>query len=85
MLRVTIAEANGRIEELVSRAEAGDEVVLLRQGRDIARLVPVTGSPDMGARRRALQALRDASKKALPGPTAERSQDFLYGDDGLPR
>lgn len=85
MLRVTIAEANGRIEELVSRAEAGDEVVLLRQGRDIARLVPVAASPDMRARRRALQALRDASKKALLGPPAERSQDFLYGDDGLPR
>jgi hypothetical protein len=35
-------------------------------------------------RRALIEAIRRGSDKADPGPTAARSQDFLYGDDGLP-
>jgi len=31
-----------------------------------------------------LEIQKSASAKALPGPDAAHSQDFLYGDDGLP-
>ena len=36
-------------------------------------------------RRATIEAIMaEGAAKALPGPLAERSQDFLYGDDGMP-
>ena len=85
-MRVSVSEAKGQLTELVRRAEAGDEVVLTRHGQAAVRLVPVRTLPDPAARRALLEALRvKASAKATPGPSAARSQDELYGDDGLPR
>lgn len=85
-MRVSVSEAKGQLTELVRRAEAGDEVVLTRHGQAAVRLVPVRALPDPAARRALLDALRvKASAKATPGASAARSQDELYGDDGLPR
>jgi hypothetical protein len=39
---------------------------------------------DLERRRELLDALQAAAKHATPGPSAARSQDFLYDDDGLP-
>lgn len=38
------------------------------------------------AERRAIieAIMAEGAAKALPGPPAERSQDFLYGEDGMP-
>jgi prevent-host-death family protein len=84
-VRVSVTEAKGQLTELVRRAEAGDEVILTRHGHAAVRLVPVTAPPDRTARRALLEAARTAgSAKAKAGPNAARSQDFLYGDDGLP-
>jgi prevent-host-death family protein len=82
-MRVSVTDAKGQLTELVRRAEAGDEVILTRHGHAAVRLVPVTTLPDRKSRRALLEAVR-ASAKAAPGPSAARSQDFLYGDDGLP-
>jgi hypothetical protein len=50
------------------------------------RLVAVKPVQQAGERRRTLEALRrSASSKASAGPAAARGQDFLYGDDGLPK
>lgn len=85
-MRVSVSEAKGQLTELVRRAEAGDEVVLTRYGQAAVRLVPVRALPDPKARRALLEALRvKASAKAAAGPSAARSQDELYGDDGLPK
>lgn len=85
-MKVSVTEAKGQLTELVRRAEAGDEVILTRHGHATARLVPVKPAPDKKSRRALLEAVRAAaSAKAAPGPSAARSQDFLYGDDGLPR
>ena len=84
-MRVSVSEAKGQLTELVRRAEAGDDVVLTRHGQAAVRLVPVTTALEPAARRKLLEALRrTASVKASPGPDAARSQDELYGDDGLP-
>jgi prevent-host-death family protein len=84
-VRVSVTEAKGQLTELVRRAEAGDEVILTRHGQPAVRLVPVVSVPDRAARRRLLEEVRAAgARKASPGPTAARSQDFLYGEDGLP-
>lgn len=84
-MQVPVSEAKGQLTELVRRAEAGDEVILTRHGHAAVRLVPVKTAPDRSARRALIEAVRaSAAGKATAGPTAARSQDFLYGDDGLP-
>jgi len=84
-MRVSVSDAKGQLTELVRRAEAGDEVVLTRHGHAAVRLVPVRTATGKASRRALLEAARaSGARKATAGPSAARSQDFLYGDDGLP-
>ena len=84
-MHVPVSEAKGQLTELVRRAEAGEEVILTRHGRPIVRLAPVKAALDRKSRRALLEAVRTAAAaKASAGANAARSQDFLYGDDGLP-
>ena len=84
-MKISVTDAKGQLTELVRRAEAGDEIILTRHGQAAVRLVPVARVADAKARRKLLDELRTVGRsKAMPGPTAARSQDFLYGDDGLP-
>lgn len=39
-MNVSIAEAKAKLSELVSRAEAGEEITLTRHGKVAARIVP---------------------------------------------
>ena len=84
-MRVSVTEAKAQLTELVRRAEAGDEVILTRHGHPAVRLVPIKTTPNGESRRALLEAVRkSAATKAASSPDAARSQDFLYGDDGLP-
>ncbi len=85
IMQISVTDAKAQLTELVRRAEAGDEVVLTRHGQPAVRLVPVRARPDAAARRAVLDAVRAKAGQGLPGPDAARSQDFLYGEDGLPR
>ena len=86
-VRISVSEAKGQLTELVRRAEAGDEVISdpARSGRGPAcrgqreRLNPAE-------RRQLLESVRaEGPAKASPGPSAARSQDFLYDEYGLPK
>ncbi|MDQ0471196.1 type II toxin-antitoxin system Phd/YefM family antitoxin [Labrys wisconsinensis] len=82
---ITVTAAKGQLTELVRRALAGDEVVLTRHGRPAVRLEPVAPAMTARSRQALLEAARAASvAKASRGAGAARSQDFLYGEDGLP-
>jgi prevent-host-death family protein len=84
-MRISVSEAKGQLTELVRRAEAGDEVILTRHGHAAVRLVPIKVALDRESRGRLLEEIsKAAAAQATPGPSAERSQDFLYGDDGMP-
>ncbi len=84
-MRISVTEASGQLADLVRRAEAGDEVILTRHGHAVVRLVPFKPIVDAKSRKAVLDAVRaSAAAKATSGPSAARSQDFLYGDDGLP-
>lgn len=84
-MQVSVTQAKAQLTELVRRAEAGDEVILTRHGHASVRLVPIHPLPDKRARRTLLEAVRAAgAAKASAGPNAACSQDFLYGNDGLP-
>lgn len=81
---VSVSEAKGQLTELVRRAEAGEEIVLTRHGQAVVRLAPVKSALDLASRRALLQSVRISAAAKAAGPSAARSQDFLYGDDGLP-
>lgn len=85
-MRISVSEAKERLTELVRRAEAGDEVVLTRHGKESARLVPVQTTPDAAARGAVIKSVQAAAAhKLTAGLSAARSQDFLYDDNGLPK
>ena len=85
-MRVTVSKAKGQLTELVRRAEGGDEVILTRHGHSAVKLVPVRQKPDRKARTAVLEAVwKSGSGKRAKGPSAARSQDFLYDKDGLPK
>lgn len=84
-MHVAISAAKARLSDLVHRAEAGDEVVLTRHGRRVARII----SDKRELSREEKEALLDeiiahGRANPSPGPCAARSADFLYGDDGMP-
>ena len=84
-MRISVTEAKGQLTELVRRAEAGDEVILTRHGHAAVRLVKVAPALDRKTRRALLDAMRRAgAARASAGADAARSQDYLYGDDGMP-
>jgi prevent-host-death family protein len=85
-MQISVTEAKGQLTDLVRRAEAGDEIILTRHGHAVVRLVPLKPLADAKFRNTLLAAVRaSAAAKATVGPSAARSQDFLYGEDGLPR
>jgi prevent-host-death family protein len=81
-MRIAVTEAKGLLLDLVRRAEAGEDIVLTRHGTPIVRLVMV--APSAAERRDALAEALGAGAGGA-GPSAARSQDFLYDDQGLPR
>lgn len=83
---VSVSDAKAQLTDLVRRAQAGEEVVLTRHGQAVVRIVPIAPLTTASARRAVLDAIRSAAAgKALSGAEAARSQDHLYGEDGLPR
>jgi prevent-host-death family protein len=49
MAQVGMHEAKTKLSQLVERAEAGEEIVIARNGRPVARLVPVAGGNALAA------------------------------------
>ena len=41
-MQITVAEAKARLAEFIRRAEGGEEIVLTRHGRPVARLSPAS-------------------------------------------
>ena len=85
-MKVSLTDAKPHLTELVRRAEAGEEIVLTRHGHPAVRLVPAWQKPTPEERRARIDAIvKRAAAKATPGPSAARSQDFLYDELGLPK
>lgn len=58
-VEVSVEEAEARLSELLSRAEAGEEVVILRRGKPVARIVAVEREGDSREAVRAIRAMRE--------------------------
>jgi prevent-host-death family protein len=63
-MEIGVFEARNRFSELIDAAERGEETMVLRRGKPVARIVPavpaVASNADVAARR--MQALRDAEE-----------------------
>ena len=49
MTQIGMHEAKTRLSQLVERAEAGEEIVIARNGKPVARLVPVASTTSLAA------------------------------------
>lgn len=55
---VGLFEAKTHLSELIARAERGEEVIITRHNKPVAKLVPISaGDVDVAARREAIDAL----------------------------
>ena len=67
---VGLFEAKTHLSELIARAERGEEVIITRHNKPVARIVPIEATaPDAAARRSAVNALlRGARGRTLVAP-----------------
>jgi prevent-host-death family protein len=56
-------EAKNKLSELLDRAERGEEVVITRRGRPVAKLVPVRTERDREKAREAVRGIRELAKE----------------------
>lgn len=86
MTHVALADAEGQLSDLIRRAEEGEDIVVTRYGQGVVRLTPIPKAPLTPEERlKVLRQIQEEVKdKFEPGFSAARSQDFLYGEDGLP-
>jgi prevent-host-death family protein len=61
MAAINLAEAKAHLSELVSKAQNGEETIIMRRGEPVAKLVPVA-TPKMALR--SLSAFRATLPKA---------------------
>jgi prevent-host-death family protein len=73
MESVGLFEAKTHLSELIARAERGEEVIITRHNKPVAKLVPVkrAGRPRASQRERALAALEQFDPIGVPGSTLE--------------
>jgi prevent-host-death family protein len=71
MVTISLAQAKARLSELLDKAEAGEEVIITRHGRAVARVVPASRPKrplpldDLASFRAAMQSLRRPAAKLL--------------------
>ena len=69
MASIGLFEAKTHLSELIARAERGEEVIITRHNKPVAKLVPIGREAARGAERRqaALDALQAFEPIAVPG------------------
>lgn len=75
MKSVTLAKAKTHLSELVNKAQSGEETIITRRGRPVARLVPVAAPKkalvSLARFRATLQKARTSSAEVLRNLRAE--------------
>ena len=71
MQSIGLFEAKTHLSELIARAERGEEVVITRHNKPVARLVPMGRAPgaDLQRQQAALEGLQAFEPIELPGVT----------------
>lgn len=76
-MEINVKEARNRISSLLDRTQKGEEVLILRRGKKVARLVPVSGAkkrlPDLSNFRSSIKVKGNSlSRQVVAGRDAER-------------
>lgn len=61
---VKLADAKARLSELVSKAESGQETVITRRGRPVARLMPIASPKKAFSSRAEFRATLPKARKS---------------------
>jgi prevent-host-death family protein len=61
-------EAKNKLSWLLDRVEQGEEIIITRHGKPVARMVPTNAGVDRSQARAALQRMRDRATQAGLGP-----------------
>jgi prevent-host-death family protein len=77
MATVNIHEAKTHLSRILKRVERGEEVVIARGGRPVARLVPIAGRPREPGRLKGRIRVSEDFDAPLP---AEVAEGFGSGD-----
>jgi prevent-host-death family protein len=89
MITVGAFEAKTKLSELLNRVEGGEEVVVTRRGKPIARLVPAGGKPQARPHRTTAEELIEIGRRfrrRVKGPFSSADiNTILYDEDGLPK
>jgi prevent-host-death family protein len=62
MKEIGAFEAKNTLSALLDLAESGEEVIITRHGKEVARLVPPRGTVNREAARQAAQRIREMSQ-----------------------
>jgi len=81
MLQIGAFQAKNTLGSLLDRVEAGEEIVITRHGRPVARLVPDTRAWDVATACAALQRMRD---RVPPGEGIDWQELKADRDAGRP-
>ena len=76
MMEVGAFEAKNKLSALLDLVEKGEEVVITRHGKEVARLVPPKGRPNPEEARAAMARLRARAKALKLNLTLEEIKAF---------
>ena len=68
MDEIGLFDAKNKLSELVDRAERGEETIITRRGKPVAKLVPMQPVRDKEKARRAVEGIRELAKQMNLGP-----------------
>jgi len=80
MKEVGAFEAKNTLSALLDLVETGEEVIITRHGKPIARLVPPRGAHSREEARAAVRRIRERAKKAKLGITLDEA--LSWRDEG---
>jgi prevent-host-death family protein len=68
MRNVGAFDAKNKLSRLLDLVEQGEEIVITRHGRPVARLVPPVSGADRNEARAALRRIRERAERLKSGP-----------------
>ena len=83
MREVGAFEAKNKLGQLLDLVEHGEEVIITRHGKAVARLVPPKQAVNRDQARAAIRRIRERAEKLKLGPF-EWTEWKLYRDEGRP-
>ena len=73
-------EAKNKLSQLLDLAEGGEEVIITRHGKEVARLIPPRGTVNRDEAQAAVRRIRERAETAKLGITLEEA--LAWRDEG---